>query len=131
MKIEDAIKLVERMTFRPGWSLAASYEPRADVLILNVGQMEPDTEQRDPEVPVVPIMYTATAPRERVEAADEATVLRWVLDVLSARLLHEVEEWLRLDGQPVVEPHPEKGWLRGVIGSGRSTELPQLGGSDA
>lgn len=50
---------------------------------------------------------------------DRDALLRWALDIVSRRVLHEVEEWLKFEGVRVVSPHPGRG--RSILGPGRST----------
>lgn len=77
------------------------------------------------DAPDIPIYYTAAATALELEPLSESEFLQWVFDVVAARELHEVEEWLMLDGTVLKEPHPEKSWARGILGRGDSVSLPK------
>jgi hypothetical protein len=117
MNVSEAIAIVSRLTYKPGWSLQAYPEPHTGGLILRFGKDEPDSEKGGDAVR--PLMYTTQIPKQRLDDFSRDLFLRTVFATVTARELHEVEEWLRLDGEPLFEPHPETGH-RGVLGDGTS-----------
>jgi hypothetical protein len=45
-----------------------------------------------------------------LERAKLEDILWWAREVCRAAALHEVDEWLKLDGKHVTNPHPELTW---------------------
>lgn len=123
MGIDEAIALVARLTYKPGWRLRAYPEPHTGGLILLTGLDEPDSEKPGA---VRPLDYTAPLKADELRGLDEKHFLQFVFDTIAKRELHEVEEWLRLDGRPLYEPHPVVLGHRGVLGDGTSIQPPTL-----
>jgi hypothetical protein len=118
MTHDEAAKVIARMTYRPGWKFEWYVaDPRAfdidRVSVFRVGTREPDSESKAGEL--VDVMYAHTFSFRDLSAMDEQWFLREVRAVIEKRVLHELDEWLRIDGKPLVEPHPEKGWRRGAL----------------
>ena len=81
---------------------------------------EPDAYYKgEGDPPLIPILYTWAITAEELAAMDRDALLRWALDIVSRRVLHEVEEWLKFEGVRVVSPHPGRG--QSILGPGRST----------
>lgn len=108
----EAAAIVKRLTYRPGWTIKFYMEP-AGSSVLRVGTVEPDAER--PGAEPSPVVYTSSIEPATLALYDLTAFLRWVYDVFHLRVEHELREWLRLDGQPLIEPHPEK-FNRGVLG---------------
>lgn len=111
MTFDEMKAVLERVTFRPGWRFEFYRDPTG-AAVFRCGTREPDSEQ--PGV-TVDVFYTETLSPVRMGLLDQAGFLAWIREIVTARVAHEVDEWLRLDGRPFVEPHPEKGWSRGVL----------------
>lgn len=103
--------VLTRLTYRPGWRFE-TYEDPSGAVVLRFGCWEPNSEKPGEEIEVV---YTDTRPRAEWQHWTERQLLTWIRDVVRTRLLHEMDEWLRLDGVPLREPHPEKGWNRNAL----------------
>lgn len=120
----EAIDVISRITYRPGWRLTAEHEPLSGSLVFHSGAEEPDAE--DPSgVGMISVVYTSSIPPAELAKLDLHGLLRYVFDAVAKRALHEVEEWLRYEGRPVYEPHPQR-QHRGILGDGTSTTLPEV-----
>lgn len=111
MTHDEAAAIVKRLTYRPGWTIEFYMEP-AGSSVLRVGTVEPDAER--PGAAPMPVVYTSSIKPADLARHDLTAFLRWVYGVFHLRVEHELREWLRLDGHPLIEPHPEK-WSRGVL----------------
>jgi len=127
MDAAEAQRIVEKLNYKPGWELLCYPDPgpRGGV-IFRFGKDEPDCELKGDAVR--PLMFTSALSRDELRPLDRDDVLRFIFDTVAKRELHEVEEWLRYDGQPLKEPHPAK-WHRGVLGDGTSLDPPPRGHS--
>lgn len=112
MTFDELCAVAKKLTYRPGWWFELYVDP-SDALVFRCGTWEPDSE--NPAGQSVPVTFTEARTRQEWEHWEEAQFLWWVREVLKKRVLHELDEWLRLDGRPLVEPHPEKGWKRGLL----------------
>mgnify|MGYP001588982197 CR=1 FL=1 len=113
MTPEEATALVKRLTYRPGWKIQCYVEEGSEVFVLRCGTEEPDSEGRTIEP--LAVVLTDSISLKALAFYDEAQFLRWAHSVFRRRVLHELDEWLRLDGTPLIEPHPEK-FSRGILG---------------
>lgn len=111
----EAVAVLGKLTYRPGWRLSAYEVPGAAVL--RVGQSEPDSEK---PAGVIDVDYTEAIDAVRLAPMDRDALLRWAFGIFEKRAVHEVEEWLRLDGVPLYAPHPGRG--PSVLGPGRTSE---------
>ena len=111
MTHDEAAAIVKRLTYRPGWTIEFYQDP-SGASVLRVGTAEPDSER--PNAPPIPVVYTDALEAKKLGVLTEGAFLRWIYEVVEKRVVHELREWLRLDGQPLIEPHPEK-WSRGIL----------------
>ena len=108
------------MTYKPEWELECHPQAEPDGgIYLRFGKDEPDCELKGSAVR--PLMLTAALSRKQLGAMNELSFLRFAFDTVAQRELHEVEEWLRIDGKPLKEPHPAA-HHRGVLGDGTSLD---------
>ncbi len=118
MNVAEAIEVLRGLTYKPGWTLQFYSVPGA--LVMRAGTREPDVRAvLRGEHLVIDVVLTETLAEDRLQAGGRDELLEWVFGVLRNRELHEVEEWLRLGGQPVYSPHP--GRSVGLLGNGAST----------
>lgn len=113
MTYDEAKALVAQVTYRPGWSVECYIAPHSDAFVLRVGIVEPNSEKPGENLPVV---LTDTLEAQQLHRMERLAFLGWVYEVFKQRVIHELNEWLRVEGAPLIEPHPEKGWNRGVLG---------------
>jgi len=120
MDAAEAQRLVSLLTYKPDWTLECYPDPgpRGGV-ILRYGKDEPDCEHGG----IRALMYTAALSRVELNALDRNAFLQFAFDTIAKRELHEVEEWLRLEGVPLREPHPAM-HHRGILGDGTSLDPP-------
>jgi len=111
--LDEMRALAAKITYRPGWWFELYVDP-SDAIVFRCGTWEPDSEAAS-SAPPLPVTFTEARTRFEWMYWDERQFLWWIREVLMKRVLHELDEWLRLDGRPLVEPHPEKGWTRGVL----------------
>ena len=118
MDIATAQELVSKLTYKPGWDLQCYPQgPPAGGVVLRFGKDEIDSETLDGAMK--PLMFTSVIGGDELTAITRDIFLQRVFDTLVLRELHEVEEWLRLEGVPLREPHPAK-HHRGILGDGTS-----------
>lgn len=122
MSIAEAVAIVARLTYKPGWKLHAQIIKETDRMVFHAGKVEPDAEGVNSPSDV---SYASVLTAEALARMDERGFLAWIFDVVSQRELHEVEEWLRLEGRPLREPHPER-YRRGILGDGTSLLQPPV-----
>ena len=123
MDIETAQAIVAKLTYKPGWELECypQGEPAGGV-VLRFGKSELDSEINDGKT-TKPLMLATTLASAVLNQMSESGLLQFIFDTVVQRELHEIEEWLRYDGNPLKEPHPNLG-KRGVLGNGTSLEQP-------
>lgn len=68
-------------------------------------------------------MLTAALDAKQLSAMNETSFLQFAFDTVAKRELHEVEEWLRLDGQPLRNPTPRSG-VTASWGTTRGSSCP-------
>jgi hypothetical protein len=111
----EAVAVLVKLTYRPGWRLSAYEVPGAAVL--RIGQSEPDSEAPGK---VIDVDYTEAIGAAALAHLDRNGVLRWAFGIVEKRAVHEVEEWLRFEGVPLFAPHPGRGPY--ILGPGRTSE---------
>jgi hypothetical protein len=117
---EEAATLLSSLTYKPRWTISSYVVPTA--VVLRAGSKEPDVYEllRTGRTVEIDVVLTESIEHDRLERMSREDVLAWAFEVFRRRELHEVEEWLRLNGQPVFAPHPGRG-KPGILGNGRST----------
>lgn len=120
MTPDEAVTLIGSLTYKPRWTIQAYSVPGA--VVLRAGTREPDVYelQRTGRVVEIDVVLTESLPTSKLSDMRQSDVLEWAFGVFERRELHEVEEWLRLGGQPLRAPHPGRG-KSGILGDGRST----------
>lgn len=120
MTPEEAATLLSSLTYKPRWTITSYLVPTA--VVLRAGSKEPDVYEllRSGRTVEIDVVLTEAIENDKLTAMRREDVLAWAFDVFRRRELHEVEEWLRLNGQPVFAPHPGRG-KPGILGNGRST----------
>lgn len=111
----EAVAVLSKLTYLPGWRLSVYEVPKAAVL--RVGRHEPDSESPGTTIDVT---YTDAIEAPALARMDRDALLRWAFSIFEKRAVHEVEEWLRFEGVPLFAPHPGRG--PSVLGPGRTSE---------
>lgn len=120
MTPDEAVGLLSSLTYKPRWTIRAYPVPGA--VVMRAGSKEPDVYEllRTGRVVEIDVVLTEALQEARLAHMDRHDVLAWAFGVFERRELHEVEEWLRLNGQPLRAPHPGRG-KPGILGNGVST----------
>jgi hypothetical protein len=106
MKPTDFVKLVDSMSYKPGWDLHAeegAYYGYPGMVRLTTSHNEPDPLTRE----VGPIINEQTIGPGVLEGMDRASVIEWVRVFLLGAETHELNEHLKVGGVHVTDPHPE------------------------
>ena len=118
MTPECAVDILCRITYRPGWVIKSYSVPTG--VVFRAGCNEPNAYREGAEDPAyVPVVYTWTISKEELGHMHREALLRWAFDIIAKRVLHEVEEWVKLDGVRIYQPHPGRG--TSILGPGTST----------
>jgi hypothetical protein len=117
---DEAAALLSSLTYKPRWTITAYTVPTA--VVLRAGSKGPDVYEllRSGRTVEIDVVLTEAIQNEELARMSREDVLARAFEVFRRRELHEVEEWLRLNGQPVFAPHPGRG-KPGILGNGRST----------
>ena len=114
--------LLEHLTYKPGYRFRfrARPLPQGDDVELYVEADVPDSEKPTHTVPAhlrtVKLLHRHRWSHHEVAMFDRDQFLWTVRSFLVEMEVHEVDEWFRLDGAPVHEPHPER--------HGKTREVP-------
>lgn len=119
MTPDEALALLGALTYKPRWTITAYPVPGA--VVMRAGSREPDVYEllRSGRTVEIDVILTESLADTVLAHMDRDQVLAWAFGVFERRELHEVEEWLRLNGQPLRAPHPGRG-KPGILGVGRS-----------
>lgn len=120
MTIEELKDLLSRITYKPGSTISACSET-PETVRLSFEILVPDVEKS--VVKCVKLggssfstSYELAGPGTHImlqrflwlhTLSTEEQVTRFISHAWKELEAHEVDEWLKLDGEPVTEPHPE------------------------
>jgi hypothetical protein len=93
---EQAIKeILKHFTYRPRWHFETS-----------LGMLRVTAEVVDANNPdrMIPLIFDQPIPRHPMRDFDWT---RWLFEQIKNIEHHELQEFFRIDGKPVYEPHPE------------------------
>ena len=105
MTLDDLQALCSRLSYKPNSHLSARRESWGDFVTIRVALSVPDVEQPEKLAPV-----TASYSLSLAELAHwtEDHAIRFIQTQWRRLELHEGDEFFRLDGRPVTDPHPEQ-----------------------
>ena len=108
---EDGYKWVEsllaRFTYKPGWHIEQRRLPEsADSVRLQIRFTAPDSRSLEREIPVT---GTFDVPYYIWFEEDEGRFWKWLHQVILFMERHELDEWFRVDGKLVDDPHAGEG----------------------
>lgn len=99
----------ERVTYKPGYKFYVLRSMYADTVgITVVSSPLPDADGINPDL--TPVLYGQSVHPEELRSDDDCRAHASLL--IRGLELHEVDEWLRVDGLHVKDPHPEKWTLQ-------------------
>ena len=98
------------MTYKPNWRILATRPDRdsgvtADTWVRLAFQTQDATGQETGLIHITKVVILADRDREGM---DEEMAMEWLRFQILALEQHEMNEWLKLDGKLVAEPHPER-----------------------
>lgn len=96
--------VLKRITYKPGWEITL----RGNRLKVAVPTFDAIGRRR--KVMAGTVRYVSDVTLDRIAEGHEAITARfieYVLAVIRLREFHEMDEWLKVDGRCVVDPHPE------------------------
>lgn len=98
MTNHEVLKFLERLKYKPGWSFHGRFE--AGYLVFRIIATVPCSDTKS---------LTNIAHQDMIKAKfkDEGHLTQYVKARLRIAENHELDEWFRLDGERVTEPHPE------------------------
>lgn len=99
--------VLDRLTYLPGWKfrLSGSADDRL-FLLAEVDDIDSRTgNPRKGSARRIPIDWPRDTPGQPPALSTAAGIVAWVRHALHEWAAHEVNEWLRLDGEIVHDPH--------------------------
>lgn len=106
MEIDEALKLIERITYKPEVKVSADRSVLMDILHISFSRLALDSENpENTERKFVSSFHSVRA--DDLEIMDQLELLARIRRFLLDFETHEMNEWLRFDGQRLVDPHPE------------------------
>lgn len=100
MTLAEVQAALTDIQYRPGWTFTASEHPFGEGLMVRIVAPVPNA-YRPNETTVLGV--DSYLPPIR----DVADLHRWLLWRLTRIEVHEAQEWLRIDGRPIFDPHAE------------------------
>lgn len=96
-----------RLTYKPGFQFMAHHASRRDAIEVTINHSPQDSGNPSKTLPIVSqILICSEALTQTQESAEE--IMRVMLFPAIRDLeLHEMHEWLKIDGKHVKDPHPE------------------------
>ena len=102
MSLEEAEAVLKRVSYKPGYHFEISaIGLRVDLMLVQL--QRPDADGGDRKLDLV---CRCPLPADQLESLDEAGLIMLVSQQAAWLELHEMDEWLRLDGKRLREPHP-------------------------
>lgn len=114
--------LAGRFSYKPNWVFEVEASPESGCITLGARMKTADSTghphghrmpgEDDPDSYIV-IAKAISFPWQTVSEFDEGILVQQIFDLLVMGLeRHEAEEWFRLDGRAVYDPHDEKAGSR-------------------
>lgn len=110
MKAKDAIAFVERMSYGPKATISLKHSHHAfDVLELTIGKWVVCAKMLDDQIATQLSVIPCKTLGKYSELEGQAFLMQMVHETIKNLELHEIDEWFKLDGKCVNDPHPELG----------------------
>lgn len=104
MKVDEFFRLIHRITYKPGFQITAWHSELQPGINVRFSYLVDDVE--NPEVKT-PLRMNNLISYKLLESFTEEDAIEH-MDMLLARIeQHERNEWFKVDGVCVTEPHPE------------------------
>lgn len=105
-QIEIVQQFLARITYKPGWKFIALMHPSCDQIKIHLSYLARDARLENNEGEITLTSITIIHPHSPTELTEENLRSAIIRQILQAEM-HERDEWLRLDGKHVTDPHPE------------------------
>jgi hypothetical protein len=111
---QEAIDLGARLTYKPGWEIriVASKPPAPDGVSVYVSahlpNARPDLLMRGHEMATLYVSYGVEIDEREVSGMDREAFLEKVSKAIQALEAHEHQEWFKVDGWAVRDPHAKE-----------------------
>lgn len=105
MTFQEAESVIARITYKPNYFITLSYGMSVE-LILRIGHQSTDADNPSEPLPL-PVYTYSLINEEMLADMNEIQFVRMIRDKIKTLEFHELDEWLKIDGMHVVDPHPE------------------------
>lgn len=104
MRTDEIEATLRRVSYKPGWRFTVDDRMHDDEVTIVLQHDTPDVN--DPEN-IITVTTLTRGLRETY--SNEEILLRGVVPKLIRQMeYHEIDEWFKIDGKHVRDPHPEK-----------------------
>ncbi len=104
MTYDQAEYIIKAFTYKPGWQFIASPMPSIvegiDLRLIIISQTIDARPEHNGNVAQVQMFFDLT-----ISHMTEEMIIEHVQNIIKGLELHEMDEWLRYDGELVVDPH--------------------------
>jgi hypothetical protein len=106
---EKLQSVIDNLTYKPGWRFWIKWRPTAiphwpDDVILHMEFDAPDANEPERMTIIGRDMMLPQGLMQMIDGAS-AGIIRWVMYSIKEMEIHEVDEWLRIDGVRLKNPH--------------------------
>ena len=111
--LERTIRIVAEITYKPTWEFSVAAVPHfgSDGSLLPIRMLCLYARLTAPDVTnpenTVHISSFRQLPYEDIDGWSDELLIQYVRDFVRSAEMHEVDEWFRFRGIPLVNPHPE------------------------
>lgn len=102
MKLHELEQILSTITYKPGWKIVVNQTLERELLYLQIHATVTDAWS---DLPARGQFFATTIPAPLISDAEQ--FIRWVRDSIIQFEMHEVDEYLRINGEWVNHPHPE------------------------
>lgn len=107
MTFDELEVFIDRITYKPGFSMIALRSSSDGYVSIRMSMMVPDALSKTPLNRLLPISTVKQIPEYSLAAITEEHLLHILKHTILSLERHEMDEFLRLDGACVTDPHPE------------------------
>lgn len=107
--LDDVNEIVAGLTYKPNWTI--DLEERWGAISLVLRMHVPDATKPAGSGEMVEACGGRTLDLYRMKMMSRRAFLDWVFEEIMAMERHEAQEWFRLRGELVRDPHAERGAL--------------------
>lgn len=97
----EALALLKRVTYKPGWSFQLTEDVDNQVRLIIVTAPVYDATNKASRI----AEGLTTAQVGAIHGMNQTEFLRWIDNVILTLEVHEAREWLQLDNKPIIPQH--------------------------